>query len=117
MKQALLTSNNGSWYATQSHNGTNTGEVPASSLVISTTHVLHSFSICAFNPRHSFIMVATSMFLFTGFVVAVSATPLSYEEDDHFAILLKRQAPGTPAYDCHDNCGMFPASTLPLLIC
>ncbi|KAF2793768.1 hypothetical protein K505DRAFT_325252 [Melanomma pulvis-pyrius CBS 109.77] len=26
-------------------------------------------------------------------------------EEDVFAALLKRQAPGTPEYNCHDNCG------------
>jgi hypothetical protein len=28
-------------------------------------------------------------------------------EDEVFAALLRRQAPGTPEYNCHDNCGLF----------
>ena len=35
-------------------------------------------------------------------IVASSSTA---GEDGYFAVLLKRQAPGTPAYNCHDNCG------------
>ena len=27
------------------------------------------------------------------------------DSDEVFAVLLKRQEPGTPAYNCHDNCG------------
>ncbi|KAJ9133033.1 hypothetical protein NKR23_g10961 [Pleurostoma richardsiae] len=37
-------------------------------------------------------------------VAAASATAIG-SEDVVFTMLLKRQAPGTPAYNCHDNCG------------
>jgi hypothetical protein len=45
--------------------------------------------------------------LVTAFAVVVNALGLQAEEDI-FAALLKRQAPGTPSYNCHDNCGMNP---------
>ena len=35
--------------------------------------------------------------------LAASLSPA--EGDKLFAMLLKRQAPGTPEYNCHDNCG------------
>lgn len=47
-------------------------------------------------------MVATQ-FLVAGLVAAASATSLVAREDTYFASLLKRQEPGTPAYNCHDN--------------
>ena len=43
-------------------------------------------------------------FLIAGFFAIVGATTL-HTEDQVFATLLKRQAPGTPSYSCHDNCG------------
>lgn len=45
-----------------------------------------------------------SQFLLLGFCTAATATAVS-SEDSLFASLLKRQEPGTPAYNCHDNCG------------
>ncbi|OIW29735.1 hypothetical protein CONLIGDRAFT_631812 [Coniochaeta ligniaria NRRL 30616] len=42
----------------------------------------------------------TSLLLLVG-GVAATAVP----SDAHFGTLLARQAPGTPAYDCHFNCG------------
>ncbi|KAF1846055.1 uncharacterized protein K460DRAFT_283144 [Cucurbitaria berberidis CBS 394.84] len=48
-------------------------------------------------------MVATSALL-AGFIAAASASVL-HPEDVVFAKLLKRQEPGTPAFNCHDNCG------------
>ncbi|UPX18143.1 uncharacterized protein EKO05_0008455 [Ascochyta rabiei] len=50
----------------------------------------------------SFTMVA-SQILVAVFVAAASATSLVGREDVSFASLLKRQEPGTPAYNCHDN--------------
>ena len=43
-------------------------------------------------------------FVLAGFVAAASASAFPAEEE-LFKSLLKRQEPGTPAYDCHDNCG------------
>ncbi|KAI5862078.1 hypothetical protein GGS23DRAFT_103769 [Durotheca rogersii] len=40
-----------------------------------------------------------------GAVVAASAVSASTDELQFFSRLLKRQDPGTPAYNCHDNCG------------
>ncbi|KAH7072745.1 hypothetical protein BKA63DRAFT_515601 [Paraphoma chrysanthemicola] len=42
--------------------------------------------------------------LLTCFVAVTSATQL-HPDDAVFAALLKRQAPGTASYNCHDNCG------------
>jgi hypothetical protein len=50
----------------------------------------------------SLTMVATQ-FLLASFIAAASATNLIAREDAYFASLLKRQEPGTPAYNCHDN--------------
>lgn len=47
----------------------------------------------------------SSQFLLASFIAAASASNLG-TEDTLFASLLKRQEPGTPAYNCHDNCGM-----------
>jgi len=47
-------------------------------------------------------MVASHI-LITGLIAAVGAS--MHTETDNFATLLKRQEPGTPAYNCHDNCG------------
>lgn len=47
-------------------------------------------------------MVATQ-FLVASLVAAASASSLVAREDAYFSALLKRQEPGTPAYDCHDN--------------
>jgi hypothetical protein len=41
-----------------------------------------------------------------GFIAFASATSL-HPSDDVFTALLKRQAPGTPSYNCHDNCGTY----------
>ena len=42
-------------------------------------------------------------FLIASFIALSSA---SLTPEDHlFSALLKRQEPGTPSYDCHDNCG------------
>ena len=39
-------------------------------------------------------------------VLSGLAASLSTAEGDELsAMLLKRQAPGTPEYNCHDNCG------------
>ncbi|KAI8935880.1 hypothetical protein NX059_007395 [Plenodomus lindquistii] len=46
----------------------------------------------------------SSQFMLLGLCAAANATLLS-SEDTLFASLLKRQEPGTPAYNCHDNCG------------
>jgi len=43
--------------------------------------------------------------LIVGFAAIASATSL-HADDAVFAALFKRQAPGTPSYNCHDNCGM-----------
>ncbi|KAH9860588.1 hypothetical protein J1614_011919 [Plenodomus biglobosus] len=50
------------------------------------------------------INMKASQFLLFGFCTAATATAVS-SEDTLFASLLKRQEPGTPAYNCHDNCG------------
>lgn len=42
---------------------------------------------------------------------AATAAVASPTTNDFFSILLKRQEPGTPAYDCHNSCG---TSTLPI---
>lgn len=47
-------------------------------------------------------MVA-SQSLIAVFAAAASASHLAAREDAYFASLLKRQEPGTPAYECHDN--------------
>lgn len=47
-------------------------------------------------------MLVTKL-LFTGMIAGI--TVASGTEDHLFAALLKRQEPGTPAYNCHDNCG------------
>ncbi|OAL06857.1 hypothetical protein IQ06DRAFT_322011 [Phaeosphaeriaceae sp. SRC1lsM3a] len=47
-------------------------------------------------------MLAINLLL-TCLVAAASAS--SHLDDTYFASLLKRQAPGTPSYNCHDNCG------------
>ncbi|XPS79106.1 hypothetical protein M3J09_011094 [Ascochyta lentis] len=49
-------------------------------------------------------MVASQLIL-AAFVAAAGATNLVVRKDSYFASLLKRQEPGTPAYNCHDNCG------------
>ncbi|KAF2683346.1 hypothetical protein K458DRAFT_368570 [Lentithecium fluviatile CBS 122367] len=41
--------------------------------------------------------------LITSFIAAVGTS--LHVEGHNFASLLKRQEPGTPAYNCHDNCG------------
>ncbi|PVI05622.1 hypothetical protein DM02DRAFT_610604 [Periconia macrospinosa] len=46
-------------------------------------------------------MVATR-FIILAIASLVSAT---LPEEHYFASLLKRQEPGSPAYNCHDNCG------------
>lgn len=48
--------------------------------------------------------MVSAKLIFAGLVAVVSATGLSAEEEV-FAALLKRQSPGTPAYNCHDVCG------------
>ncbi|KAI8960126.1 hypothetical protein F5Y11DRAFT_279650 [Daldinia sp. FL1419] len=40
-----------------------------------------------------------------GAILAATAVSASTEELQFFARLLKRQDPGTPSYNCHDNCG------------
>ena len=40
-----------------------------------------------------------------GAIVAASAASASTNELQLFSRLLKRQEPGTPEYNCHDNCG------------
>lgn len=40
-----------------------------------------------------------------GAIVAASAVSASTDELQFFSRLLKRQDPGTPEYNCHDNCG------------
>ncbi|KAI1143543.1 hypothetical protein F5Y05DRAFT_408988 [Hypoxylon sp. FL0543] len=40
-----------------------------------------------------------------GVVLAATAVSASTDELQLFARLLKRQEPGSPAYNCHDNCG------------
>jgi len=47
-------------------------------------------------------MIASHLVL-ASFIAAASAS--LHAEAAIFATLLKRQEPGTPAYDCHDNCG------------
>ncbi|KAJ4347476.1 hypothetical protein N0V95_005397 [Ascochyta clinopodiicola] len=49
-------------------------------------------------------MIAPQIFI-AAYVAAASATSLVAREDAYLASLLKRQEPGTPAYNCHDNCG------------
>lgn len=40
-----------------------------------------------------------------GAVAAASVASASTDELQFFSRLLKRQDPGTPEYNCHDNCG------------
>ncbi|OTA88147.1 hypothetical protein M434DRAFT_15098 [Hypoxylon sp. CO27-5] len=40
-----------------------------------------------------------------GAILAASAVSASADELQLFARLLKRQEPGSPSYNCHDNCG------------
>jgi hypothetical protein len=53
--------------------------------------------------------------LIAAFVAAAGASSLQ-AEDAVFAALLKRQAPGTPSYNCHDNCGTFVPFSIPDLL-
>ncbi|KAF2179498.1 hypothetical protein K469DRAFT_674040 [Zopfia rhizophila CBS 207.26] len=48
--------------------------------------------------------MVSARFVFGG-IVAVTGVSASLTEERMFAALLKRQEPGTPAYNCHDNCG------------
>lgn len=50
-------------------------------------------------------MVA-KQFIVAALVAAVSANAVA-SEDAFFSTLLKRQEPGTPAYNCHDVCGSY----------
>lgn len=50
-------------------------------------------------------MVATRWTLAA--VLAATAVSASTDELQFIARLLKRQDPGTPAYNCHDNCGSY----------
>ena len=43
---------------------------------------------------------------------AAATATASPPTDDFFSILLKRQEPGTPAYECHNSCG---TCTLPYI--
>ncbi|KAF2014868.1 hypothetical protein BU24DRAFT_451802 [Aaosphaeria arxii CBS 175.79] len=45
-------------------------------------------------------------FIFTGFAAVATVVASPSAEDHFFSNLLKRQEPGTPAYNCHDNCGL-----------
>ncbi|KAL1595649.1 hypothetical protein SLS60_009338 [Paraconiothyrium brasiliense] len=45
----------------------------------------------------------TSRIVIAGFIAASTASMII--EEQQFAALLKRQAPGSPEYACHDNCG------------
>ncbi|KAF2113144.1 hypothetical protein BDV96DRAFT_633785 [Lophiotrema nucula] len=38
-------------------------------------------------------------------LAAITCVAASFNEEHVFAALLKRQEPGTPSYNCHDNCG------------
>ncbi|KAI1470179.1 uncharacterized protein F4812DRAFT_316703 [Daldinia caldariorum] len=40
-----------------------------------------------------------------GAILAATAASASTDDLQFFARLLKRQEPGTPSYNCHDNCG------------
>ncbi|KAI0596972.1 hypothetical protein F4775DRAFT_562752 [Biscogniauxia sp. FL1348] len=44
-------------------------------------------------------------FWLPGLVAAAAVVSASTDEFQFFSRLLKRQEPGTPAYNCHDNCG------------
>ncbi|SPO06367.1 uncharacterized protein DNG_09056 [Cephalotrichum gorgonifer] len=44
-------------------------------------------------------------FLASAVFAATAVSASAVEGDNVFAALLKRQEPGTPAYNCHDNCG------------
>jgi hypothetical protein len=46
-------------------------------------------------------------YFISGFIALASATT---QQDALFAALLKRQEPGTPAFACHEACGMFNTS-------
>ncbi|KAI1495935.1 hypothetical protein F5X99DRAFT_401914 [Biscogniauxia marginata] len=48
-------------------------------------------------------MITTSWI--TGLVAGATLVSASTDELQLFSRLLKRQEPGTPAYNCHDNCG------------
>ena len=37
--------------------------------------------------------------------LTVQAAALQVDNDADVALILARQAPGTPQYDCHSNCG------------
>ncbi|KAJ9161228.1 hypothetical protein NKR19_g2499 [Coniochaeta hoffmannii] len=43
--------------------------------------------------------------LSTLFLLMGGAAATAIHSDEHFAALLARQAPGTPKYECHANCG------------
>ena len=48
------------------------------------------------------------MYLMRALIVAFTAASISASaggSDEFLGVLLKRQTPGTPAYNCHDNCG------------
>lgn len=49
--------------------------------------------------------------LLLGALAAASiASASAIDGEELFSVLLKRQEPGTPAYNCHDNCGRSIAS-------
>jgi hypothetical protein len=50
-------------------------------------------------------MLASNIVI-ASFVALASATS-PVPSDEVFAALLKRQAPGSPSYNCHDNCGTY----------
>lgn len=60
---------------------------------------VHSFYVCQLKAKMHAVKFALAALAAT----AVQASAI--DSDEVFAVLLKRQEPGTPAYNCHDNCG------------
>ena len=56
--------------------------------------------------RQSLLLLATA-------VASTTASIIQYAPDTLIAALLPRQAPGTPEYDCHANCGTIPLCSYP----
>jgi hypothetical protein len=52
-------------------------------------------------------MVAIRSFVAIAVFISLACASAVPVEEEHWTVtLLKRQEPGTPAYDCHLNCGM-----------
>ncbi|KAF2747389.1 hypothetical protein M011DRAFT_58472 [Sporormia fimetaria CBS 119925] len=73
--------------------------------LVCSTYAQSRHTFASSEAPNSLLTMIPNLFVLLAAVATATATSISASEEQLYASLLKRQAPGTPKYTCHEQCG------------